>query len=137
MDKPEHLAVDLKGNVLTCQNTSASTRRGATMAHGIGSVEAFDGIRLTTSRHWSTRPECNRCPVVQLCKGSCMFLDGDLWDQACDNSYTWNLSMLAVSLYWLTRLVLVEIEGPSRRPGLPNIMPAIPLTDLQNDGPDA
>ena len=131
MDKPEHLAVDLKGNVLTCQNTSA------TKGHGIGSVEAFDDIRLTTSRHWSTRPECNRCPVVQLCKGSCMFLEDDLWNQACDNSYTWNLSMLAVALYWLTRLVLVEIEGPSRRPGLPNIMPVVPLTDLKDEGPDA
>tara|TARA_R110002167_G_C12707254_1_gene655229 strand:+ start:43367 stop:44743 length:1377 start_codon:yes stop_codon:yes gene_type:complete len=127
MDKPEHLAVDLMGNVLTCQNTSASK------GHGIGSVEAFDDIRLTTSRHWSTRPECNSCTVVQLCKGSCMFLEGDLWDQACDNSYTWNLSMLAVALYWLTRLVLVEIEGPPRRPGLPKSMPVISLADLQDD----
>lgn len=127
MDKPEHLAVDLMGNVLTCQNTSASK------GHGIGSVEAFDDIHLTTSRHWSTRPECNSCPVVQLCKGSCMFLEGDLWDQACDNSYTWNLSMLAVALYWLTRLVLVEIEGAPRRPGLPKSMPVISLADLQDD----
>lgn len=119
MDKPEHLAIDLHGDVLTCQNTSAAMRHGATTGHRIGSVGAFDDIRLTTSRHWSTRPECNRCPVVQLCKGSCMFQDGDLWDQACDNSFTWNLSMLAVALYWLTRLVLVEIEGPTRRPGPP------------------
>lgn len=133
MDKPEHLAVDLKGNVLTCQNTSSAKW------HGIGNIDAFDDIRLTTSRHWSTRAECNRCPVVQLCKGSCMFLDGDLWDQACDNSYTWNLSMLAVALYWLTRLVLVEIEGPSRRAGLSNSISVIPLTDLQDGagGPDA
>ncbi len=129
MDKPEHLAVDLHGNVLTCQNTSAAT------GHGIGTVGAFDDIRLTTSRHFSTRPECNRCPVVQLCKGACMFLGGDLWDQACDNSYTWNLSMLAVALYWLTRLVPVEIEGPPRRPGLPDSMPVIRLADLAaNDG---
>ena len=131
MDKPEHLAVDLMGNVLTCQNTSASK------GHGIGSVEAFDDIRLTTSRHWSTRPECNSCPVVQLCKGSCMFLEGDLWDQACENSYTWNLSMLAVALYWLTRLVMVEIEGPSRRQGFSNSMPVIRLTDLQAGALDA
>lgn len=89
------------------------------MGNRIGNVDAFDDIRLTTARHWSTRPECNCCPVVQLCKGSCMFQDGDLWDQACDNSFTWNLSMLAVALYWLTRLVLVEIKGPPRRPGPP------------------
>ena len=115
MDRPEHLAVDLKGNVLTCQNTSAATK------HRIGSVEAFEDIRLTTAHHWSTREECARCPVVQLCKGACLFLEGDLWRQACNNSFTWNLALLAISLYWLTRLVLVEIEGPvMRRPDLPN-----------------
>ena len=131
MDKPEHLAVDLYGNVLTCQNTSAA------MGHGIGSVEAFDDIRLTTARHWSTRSECTRCPVVQLCKGACMFLGGDLWRQACDNSFTWNLSMLAVSLYWLTRLVLVEIKGPTRRPDMPNGVPVIRLTELQTPTGDS
>jgi uncharacterized protein len=124
MDKPEHLAVDLHGNVLTCQNTNASK------GHCIGAVGAFDGIRLTTARHWSTRPECSRCPVIQLCKGACMFLGSDLWEQACDNSYTWNLSMLAVSLYWLTRLVLVEIEGPARRPGPPAKIPVIDPDNL-------
>ncbi len=64
-----------------------------------------------------------------------MFLEDDLWDQACDNSFTWNLSMLAIALYWLTRLVPVEIEGPTRRPGLPDRMPVIRLADLAaNDG---
>ena len=115
MDRPEHIAVDLKGNVMTCQNTSAGTR------HRIGHVDDFENIRLDTAHHWSTREECVRCPVVQLCKGACFFLEDDLWRQACDNSFTWNLAMLAASLYWLTRLVLVEIEGPVlRRPDLPN-----------------
>jgi len=115
MDRPEHLAVDLKGNALTCQNTSAATK------HRIGSIEAFDDIRLKTAHQQSTREECVRCPVVQLCKGACLFLEGDLWRQACDNSFTWNLALLAISLYWLTRLVLIEIEGPVlRRPDLPN-----------------
>ena len=120
MDRPEHLAVDLKGNVLTCQNTSASTK------HRIGGIEAFEDIRLTTAHHWSTREECVRCPVVQLCKGACLFLEGDLWRQACDNSFTWNLALLAVSLYWLTRLVLVEVEGTvMRRDDLPARIPVI------------
>ncbi len=120
MDRPEHLAVDLKGNVLTCQNTSAATK------HRIGSVEAFEDIQLTTAHHWSTREECVRCPVVQLCKGACLFLEGDLWRRACDNSFTWNLALLAISLYWLTRLVLIEIEGPVlRRDDLPTRIPVI------------
>ena len=120
MDRPSDLAVDLKGNVLTCQNTSASTK------HRIGGIEAFEDIRLTTAHHWTTRAECSNCPVVQLCQGACMFLEDDLWSQACDNSFTHNLAVMAASLYWLTRLVLVEIEGTViRRDGLPTRIPVI------------
>jgi uncharacterized protein len=122
MDQPDDLAVDLKGNVLTCQNTSAATR------HRIGSIEAFEDIRLTTAHHWSTRDECGTCPVLQLCQGACLFLEDDLWRQACDNSFTHNLAVLASALYWLTRLVVLEIEGPvMRREGLPTRMQVIRL----------
>jgi hypothetical protein len=55
-----------------------------------------------------------------------MFLKNDLWSQACDNSFTHNLAVIAASLYWLTRLVLIEIEGPViRRVGLPTRIPVI------------
>jgi uncharacterized protein len=120
MDRPDNIAVDLKGNALTCQNTSGVTK------HRIGSIEALEDIRLNTAHHWSTRQECGRCPVLQLCQGGCLFLEDRLWRQACDNSFTHNLAVLAAALYWLTRLVLVEIEGPViRHDGLPNRIPVI------------
>ena len=57
-----------------------------------------------------------------------MFLEDDLWRQACDNSFTHNVAVMAAALYWLTRLVLVEIEGPViRRDGLPTRIPVIRL----------
>jgi hypothetical protein len=57
-----------------------------------------------------------------------MFLEDDLWSQACDNSFTHNVAVMAAALYWLTRLVLVEIEGPViRRDGLPTRIPIIRL----------
>ncbi len=66
--------------------------------------------------------------MLQLCQGACLFLEDRLWRQACDNSFTHNLAVLAASLYWLTRLVLVEIEGPvMRRDGLPTRIPVITL----------
>ena len=125
MDDPARLAVDLKGNALTCQNMSADTR------HRIGHVEAFEAIRLDTAYHWSVRAECNRCPLVTLCQGACLFLEDGLWRQACDNSWWHNLAMLAAALYWLTRLVLVEIEGPARRPDLPERLPVIDAASLE------
>lgn len=63
MDSPDAIAVDLRGNVMTCQNT------GAKDAHKIGHVADFDAIALDTATHFAFRPECISCPVVQLCKG--------------------------------------------------------------------
>lgn len=125
MDDPARLAVDLKGNALTCQNMSADTK------HRIGHVEAMQDIRLDTAYHWSTRSECGSCPVLPLCQGACLFLEGDLWRQACDNSYWHNLGVFAAALYWLTRLVLIEIEGPPRRDGLSAHMMVIDPASLE------
>lgn len=125
MDDPARLAVDLKGNALTCQNMSADTK------HGIGHVEAMQEIRLDTAYHWSVREECRSCPVLSLCQGACLFLENDLWKQACDNSYWHNLAVFAAALYWLTRLVLVEIDGPPRRDGLPRVMTVIDPVSLE------
>ncbi len=110
MDRSDSIAVDMKGNVTTCQNMSALTD------HKIGHVAAFDDIRLDTAYHFSTRSECPKCPVVQLCKGACLFLEGDLWRGACDNSFTHNLAVLAAALYYQTQgLILTRIEAPAIR----------------------
>lgn len=124
MDRPNNIAVDLKGNVLTCQNTNAESK------HKIGTVSEFDKIKLTTSWHWSKRNECNQCPVVQLCQGSCMYNEGKYWEQSCDNSFTWNSALMAVALYYITRMVLIEIEGDViRRESLPSKISVIKLKD--------
>ena len=124
MDRSDNIAVNLKGDVMTCQNTSAEGM------HKIGSVKDFGGIKLTTATHWSHREECKNCPVLQMCQGACLFLEGPMWTQGCDNSFTWNLSVLAISLYWLTRMVLVEIEAPIiRRASLPSTLKVIDINE--------
>jgi radical SAM additional 4Fe4S-binding domain len=120
MDREDTLAVDLKGNVLTCQNTAASD------GHKIGTVKDYANIRLNTAWHWSKREECPNCPVLQLCKGCCLRLEGNLWRKACDNSFTYNLALLAAGLWLLTGGVLTEIEGKVlRRHELPGIAPVV------------
>jgi len=106
MDKEDNIAIDMKGNVTTCQNTSSLTK------HNIGNIEDFDNIRLTNSYHWSTRKECPSCPVVQLCQGACLFLEDQYWEQACENLFWYNLAMLSAGLFKMTDgLVLTEIKG--------------------------
>lgn len=114
MDRQDAIAVDLKGNVLTCQNVSAAAIAPNGEGHRIGHVSDLARVKLKTSTHWSKRPECGNCPVLQLCKGSCMFLEGELWERGCDNAFADNIAFFAAGIELLTGFVPVYIEGPQR-----------------------
>jgi uncharacterized protein len=103
MDSPDAIAVDLRGNVMTCQNT------GAKGVHKIGHVADFDRIALGTATHFAFREECMSCPVVQLCKGSCMFLDGEFFKQSCANEFAFNMGIMMAAVWHLTGMVVVGI----------------------------
>jgi uncharacterized protein len=105
MDSPDAIAVDLRGTVMTCQNT------GAKGAHKIGHVADFDAIALDTATHFAFRPECMSCPVVQLCKGSCMFLEGEFFKQSCANEFAFNMGIMMAAVWQLTGMVVVGVEG--------------------------
>ena len=111
MDRPDQLAVDLKGNALTCQNVSAVATSFNGASHLIGHVSDFDNIKLTTSTHWSHRAECPSCPVLQICQGSCMFLAGDMWKLACDNAYSDNIPFFMSAWEILTGTIPYYIDG--------------------------
>ncbi len=112
MDMPEYLAVDLKGNVMTCQNV------GANGNHKIGHVSEFEDIALNTSRHWSKRPECQSCPVLQLCQGACMYQGGDNWTHSCNAEFYYNLAFFRAALFILTGRWMVGFSGDIVRPRL-------------------
>lgn len=114
MDKPDSIAVDLKGNVLTCQNVSAAAKAPNGEAHRIGHTDQMDQVALATSTHWSKRAECPQCPVLQICKGACMFLEGPLWDASCDNAYSDALPIFVAAIEFLTGLIPVHIDGELR-----------------------
>jgi uncharacterized protein len=114
MDKVEQIAVDLNGNVITCQNVSTAGTNPAGASHKIGHVDKIEDVKLTTITHWSDRDECSNCPVLQLCQGSCMFLSGELWDASCNNSFSDNVVFFAATIKSITGYKPVHIEGPQR-----------------------
>jgi uncharacterized protein len=117
MDREDQIAVDLTGQVMTCQSTGSKGR------HGIGTVRDLEGVRLNTAWHWSHRECCNYCPVLQLCKGACMFLEGDFFAQTCENEYRYNSAILAGVIKRATGLSLERITGDIRRPKLQRRIP--------------
>ncbi len=110
MDREGMLAVDLKGNALTCHNTGANSK------HNIGSVYDFDNISLDTSWHWSQRESCNYCPVLQSCQGACMYLEGDDFVDSCNNEFAYNMPILLGGIELATGYRVLKIEGDVRRP---------------------
>lgn len=114
MDKPDILAVDLRGNVLTCQNVSAVGMAPNGESHLIGTVHDLDRVMLNTATHFAHRDECLSCPVVQICQGACMFLEGRLWDTTCNNAYSDAIPIFAAGIEFLTGLFPIHIEGQLR-----------------------
>jgi len=123
MDDPHIISVDLKGNSMTCQNVNSQLEN-----HYTGNLYeegGTDNLSMKLVHHFRTRPECVRCPVVQMCKGACLFLENHYWKKACDVSYVYNIAMLAVAVNFITGGLLKNIIGIPRRDTMEAIMPVI------------
>lgn len=96
MDKPNQIAIDLYGNVMTCHNV------GAIGKHHIGHISDLDNVKLNTSLHWSYRENCKNCLVLHVCKGSCMYLEGDEFTDTCINEYHYALPFLFGAIWNIT-----------------------------------
>ena len=114
MDKPDRIAVDLQGNVVTCQNVQASSMAPNGNPHLIGHVSELDKVKLNTGTHWSKRTECKNCPVLQMCQGACMMLEGEFWEHTCNAAYADNLPFFVMAIKFLTGCIPIYIEGPQR-----------------------
>lgn len=111
MDDRNTLAIDLHGNVLTCQNVSSVSINTNGEAHLSGNIDNMQDVKVKTSTHWSQRKECSNCPVLHICQGSCMFVSGDFWYQTCANAYSDAISIFAMGLYKITGYIPVFIDN--------------------------
>lgn len=102
MDDEGVLAIDMKGNVLTCQNVSAIEPAMNGESHLGGNLTDYENVSIKSATHWMNRPACGECPVLHLCKGSCMFLQGEFWKTTCDNAYSDNVALFALAFEKIT-----------------------------------
>lgn len=113
MDDAHTLAVDLRGNVITCQNVSAAETAMNGQPHLVGNLDDYENVAITTATHWSNRDHCASCPVLHICKGACMYLEGKYWETSCANSYSDNVPLFALSIMTITGYIptLIKAEG--------------------------
>jgi len=112
MDSENTLAVDLKGNVITCQNVSSVETAMNGTPHLGGSISDIENVAITSATHWRNRPDCASCPVVHLCKGACMFLEDKHWQASCNNSYSTNIAFFSIVFEKITGYVPYYIDAP-------------------------
>lgn len=110
MDNENVLAIDLRGNVMTCQNVSSLQVAPNGESHFGGTIEDISAVELKSATHWSQRDECSKCPVLSVCKGSCMYLDDELWKVSCDNAYSDNVVLFALAFERITGYIPVLIK---------------------------
>ena len=115
MDLPDTLTVDLMGNVITCQNTSIASHAPNGHPHKGGTIDDLDAVEIKTSVHFLNRDHCQGCPVVQACKGGCMYLTGDLFYASCNNTFTDHIPYFAAAVEALTGYTPIYIEDEAGR----------------------
>ena len=111
MDMEDTITIDLRGDVITCQNTSGSEIAGNMESHKGGNLTDYDNVEIKTATHWRNRPHCSECPVVHLCQGACMYLEGENWETSCANSYSDNIALFALVFESITSYVPIFIEN--------------------------
>lgn len=120
MDNENNIAVDLQGNVVTCQNVTATSNAPNGQSHKIGHVSRFNNIKLDTATHWRFREECSKCPVLQVCQGSCMFLQGEYFKLSCDAAYSDHIPFFAIAFEHATNGYLpYKVEAIEEEYSLP------------------
>jgi uncharacterized protein len=111
MDDVDVMAVDLRGNVMTCQNVSPLEIAKNGESHFGGTLDNIDDIKIKSATHWMNRADCASCPVLHICKGSCMFLDDKYWETSCNNAYSDAVALFALSFQKMTGYVPVLIKN--------------------------
>lgn len=111
MDREDTIAIDMKGNVMTCQNVSAIETGPNGESHFGGTIEDIENVELKAGTHWSNRDNCAKCPVLHICKGACLFLDGKFWDVSCNNAYSDTIPLFALSFERITGYIPTFIDN--------------------------
>ncbi len=106
MDNPHIMAVNLRGEALVCHSSDDV----------IGHVSDFENISLNNSKvgHWNQKEECRSCPVLNLCRGSCMNIRGNEWYYTCNNEFHYNMAIFEAAYELIFDETILSIDDVIR-----------------------
>ena len=100
---PHVLGVDMLGNVLTCHNVNPADQT-------MGSLAEYDQVKADKFDHWSVRPNCPDCYVLNGCHGNCMRNDAMAHKASCDVEKMFHGFIFEAVWFMLTARHIVSVE---------------------------
>ena len=98
------MSIDLHGNILACHGSSPSLNT-------LGSIDQnLNLIKNTKITNFHDRKNCDKCPLVMMCKGGCPLVENDDHEIACTNLKLWHSAMFVAAWYNLFSLDVKRIE---------------------------
>ena len=113
LDSEGVLVVDIKGNVLGCQNFSMEDTLFTGQSLKIGTLSNLANVKLDLFTTWRLSPSCKNCLLAQVCRGGCPFIPQKLSALACNHSFSDNISIFAYVIEMLTGYIPYYVEGSS------------------------
>lgn len=101
--KKRILICDLEGNALSCQSRSANF-------FTIGNIHEPENITNRFFTHWSKRPWCSNCLVLNLCRGGCPHSDPKEFATSCRNEFIYYTAIFSAVWFRLTGTILKNAE---------------------------
>ena len=118
LGQQSQLAIDIDGNIILCHETTAKAKDSVGTSYCIGHLNDLKSAEFSRLLPWNIRNHCSNCPVLPMCRGGCMLLEGDPWDATCDVDYSDRITLFAIGFEQLTGYVPIIVDSP----GLPDHM---------------
>ena len=105
MNMADNAAVDLAGNFLSCHDRTSKI-------NWVGRIEDPEKVDISKHfRYWSERPECRKCLVLSMCRGSCPQIEGLARTLTCKNEFAYHFAIFQAA-FWLLFGITIESYGP-------------------------
>lgn len=98
---PDVLTIAGDGDVLLCQNTGVD--------HYLGRLERLFSVQSEKGAY-KLHDQCNECPAVASCLGSCIYLNGEEFEATCANAFALHMALVTIAVARSTGYIICRTD---------------------------
>lgn len=112
---PNRVFMDTYGNITSCgfyHHNDCDVDTGELAGLGRITDMHVSDSRVKRQSKWERRLEthCSKCPLLQVCMGTCPFTPEKYFKQSCKNHYYYRMLIFAIAIYRITGNIMTGID---------------------------